>query len=215
MAEHVHPLVVRVARRLAPALATASLCACGGRTPLDLLSGGLVSGGDGEGGAATAPAPTADATSAVDSAAQDANADVVASEEAGSAAEAGPCTSGPPVPVPGPTRAGADQCATALHVAPGGSVKGTTCGLRSVGASPCQVGHPDAFVFVDAPPGTTLRLTASPAVSIMAFATCTSGWPAQCQFATSVMGPIAGYSLFAVERVDTCCGDFMLTVAAP
>jgi hypothetical protein len=86
----------------------------------------------------------------------------------------------------------------------------------SVGSSPCQEpGHPDVFVYVDAPDGVALELTASPGVSLLAFPTCESDETLQCTFASPTFDPTdVRTRLFGVERVDTFCGDFTVGVSA-
>jgi len=97
-----------------------------------------------------------------------------------------------------------------------GSVTGTTCTGTPVGSSPCQQpGHPDVFILIDAPPGTQLRLTASPGLSILGFPNCDSENTFQCAYAAPFFEPEdPRMRLFAVERVDTNCGEFTLEAVA-
>jgi hypothetical protein len=115
-----------------------------------------------------------------------------------------------------PDAATTDHCAGAVHVPLGGTVSGTTCaGATHVGETPCQSpGNPDVFIYVDAPDGTALTLTASPGVSIMAFATCESAMSLQCTFAQATFEPTdTRERLFAVERADTQCGPYTFGAA--
>jgi hypothetical protein len=64
------------------------------------------------------------------------------------------------------------------------------------------------FVYVDAPAWTSLKLTASAGVSLLAFPTCQSDGTSQCTFMQPVFEPTVSALLFGVERVDTFCGDF-------
>jgi hypothetical protein len=108
-----------------------------------------------------------------------------------------------------------DHCAGAIHLLLGSEVKGNTCGGVQVGESPCQEpGHPDVFIYVDAPAGTQLHLTASPGVSLLGFSTCQSAQTSTCTFSSPVFDPPAGLLLFGVEHVDTCCGDFTVGATA-
>jgi hypothetical protein len=104
----------------------------------------------------------------------------------------------------------AAHCAGALRLELGGTVQGSTCGGKSVGESPCQEPqHPDVFVYVDAPDGMPLALTASPGVSLLAFSTCESDQTFECSFQSPTFDPSdVRVRLFGVERVDTYCGDF-------
>jgi hypothetical protein len=105
-----------------------------------------------------------------------------------------------------------DHCATALHLPLNGKVSGSTCGGTSVGESPCQEpGHPDVFVYVDAPAGTSFQVTSSPGASILAFPNCDSEQTNMCNFGGGELNPPAGTVLFGVERVDTCCGEFTVS----
>jgi hypothetical protein len=145
------------------------------------------------------------------------------------AGPAAPSSSSPGAPAPVPTlasdaapgpapsdAAAPDRCATAVHVALGSSVSGTTCGGVHVGSSLCQEGsNPDAFIYVDAPDGTALHLTASPGLSILAYPTCQSDRSLQCTFSAATFDPTdARGRLFAVERIDTTCGVFTVGVTA-
>jgi hypothetical protein len=113
-------------------------------------------------------------------------------------------------------------CANAMQVAVGSTVHGTTCGGTQVGESPCQEpGHPDAFLYVDAPGGASLHFVSSFGVSVLAFPTCESMNTSQCNFGSpsfdgGTFDPSdPGIRLFGVERVDSFCGAFTITVTSP
>lgn len=112
-------------------------------------------------------------------------------------------------------------CAGAVHVSVGGTVHGTTCGGTQVGDSICQEPkHPDAFLYVDAPPGTGVQVTASAGVSVLAFSTCESTLTSECMFGSPQAngGTFApsdpSVRVFGLEREDVTCGDYTVTVSA-
>jgi hypothetical protein len=80
-------------------------------------------------------------------------------------------------------------------------------------------GSPDAYIYVDAPAGTQLEVSASTGVSIFAFVDCTARKWDVCTFglatnAVPLAPPDAAARLFAVEHVDVDCGDFTFHAAA-
>jgi hypothetical protein len=103
----------------------------------------------------------------------------------------------------------------------GGSVTGSTCGLPSFGESICQEpGRPDAWVYVDAAPGTTFGVTATSGYSIMTFLHCDSTQTLQCMFGGGAPNTVPfvpmdpTVRLFEVEREDASCGMFTFSVIA-
>jgi hypothetical protein len=130
----------------------------------------------------------------------------------------------PPDAGGGSEQLGGDCCATALHVSVGGTVQGSTCGgpISPGGDSPCIGGRPYAFIYVDAPAGTQLVVSASTGVSIEAFVGCT---PQPGKWDTCTYGldtnavaltPNLAARLFVVEHADVDCGDFTFhAVAGP
>jgi hypothetical protein len=136
-------------------------------------------------------------------------------EDAGGDASSGP-GSDASLAADAPADAAVDHCTGALHVAVGGSVSGNTCGgPTGTTLAICGSGHPDAYVVVDAPAGTSLHLVAPLGFSIAALAACDSTETQQCTFSSGVFDPSdPRYRIFGLERADAPCGAFTLTVSA-
>jgi hypothetical protein len=121
----------------------------------------------------------------------------------------------------GSGQSGSDCCAGALHVSVGGTVQGSTCGgpRSAPGSSLCGGGSPVAYIYVDAPAGTQIEVSASTGVSIFSFVDCTVAKWDVCTYglattATPLSPPNVADRLFALEHVDVDCGDFMFHAAA-
>jgi hypothetical protein len=117
---------------------------------------------------------------------------------------------------------GGDCCVTALHVSVAGTIQGSTCGgpHSPSGDSPCIGGKPYAFIYVDAPAGTQLVVSASTGVSIEAFVGCTpepGKWDT-CTYGLDMsamtLTPNVAARLFVVEHADMDCGDFTFHAAS-
>jgi hypothetical protein len=99
-------------------------------------------------------------------------------------------------------------------------VQGSTCGgPLYLASTPCTEGHPNTYIYVDAPAGTRLEVSTSSGVSIVAFTDCTAAWADSCTFGLDTMAkaldPSDGAArLFLVEHVDVDCGDFTFHAAA-
>jgi hypothetical protein len=133
----------------------------------------------------------------------------------------GPDTGGdgsPPVDGPLPPVPDAGHCVGALVLHLGDTIQGNTCGgATGINGGLCASGNnPVVFVFVDAPDGVAIELTPSLGLSILGFAQCDSQSTQSCSFGgSSPFDPVdVRMRLFAVERSDTMCGDFSLSVRA-
>jgi hypothetical protein len=184
------------------ALALAIVGACTG--PIVIADGTAGAGGTTTLTSTTSSNPTTSSNATTSSNSTTSSSSTSSSSTSGCAVSAS--SSGGPV----------DHCAGAIHLALGSTVSGTTCGGAQYGESPCQEpGHPDVFIYVDAPQGSPIELSASPGVSLLAFPTCQSDQTSQCTFSAPVFRPDPQYLLFAVERVDTCCGEFTVGATKP
>lgn len=163
-------------------------------------SGGSSGSGSGSGGLASSSGPS-DFACGTDSGS-------ALADEAGLPPEAGG----------GSEHLGGGCCSSALHVSVGGTVHGSTCGgpPSPSGTDFCVGGHPDAYIYVDAPAGTQLEVSASTGVSIVVFPDCTPAAAKQeeCLYglgsnatAGFVVSDVAA-RLFLVEHQDVDCGDF-------
>ena len=105
----------------------------------------------------------------------------------------------------------------------GASLSGSTCGgPEAPGGPPCQEeGHPSFYFAVNAPAGSTFRLSAPGPVGVSRFESC-GGTLLAC--AGGAVGGPAEFTigpndlplqLFAIERFDVPCGDFSVTVVGP
>ena len=114
----------------------------------------------------------------------------------------------PPVPDGG-------HCAGALVVHLGETIMGTTCSGAPLGGggTPCRApANLGLFVFVDAPDGVAIHLDGSPGLQILGLAACDSDSELLCG---DPLDPTdVRMRVFAIQRIDTMCGDFSLSVSA-
>jgi hypothetical protein len=107
-----------------------------------------------------------------------------------------------------------DICSGALTIAPGQTIKGTTCGGASGVSAPCTDGLV-VFILVDAPDGATVDLTLSPGARFLMYPTCQSELPEACSGVINAMVETApAFQVYGVNRYDTSCGDFTLSASA-
>jgi hypothetical protein len=110
----------------------------------------------------------------------------------------------------------AGVCPTPAVVALGQSLTGTTCGgmQRPFGESVCEVqSHPVAYVRVDAPAGTPIRIDSTSKLTLLGFDDCANP-PKECTaFGTSLAPRDPSLRLFAIEHDDVACGTFSISVA--
>jgi hypothetical protein len=105
-----------------------------------------------------------------------------------------------------------DYCSGALILSLGGSVQGTTCGGVSGHSAPCG-SNLVVYLYVDAPDGAEFELSASPGVQLLGYSTCQSELPESCTI-NPTFGPTEPtMRLFGVERFDTNCGQFTVSVS--
>jgi hypothetical protein len=108
----------------------------------------------------------------------------------------------------------ADYCSGAMVLAPGGTLQGTTCGGVSGHSAPCG-NNLVVYVYVDAPDGGAFELSASPGVQLLGYVTCQSELPDECTAGgNSSFEPPPLMRLFGVERYDTNCGQFTVSVTS-